>query len=79
MDSDASDQGSLVQQKVEGDRNQVIGQMLGGIVINQLTIHDQIPTAVAPPPISVAPSLTQQEQGCFIVSVEKLEGVMHFC
>lgn len=50
-----------IHQSAMGDRNQVIGQMLGGIVINQLTIHDRVPVAVALPPISVAPSLTQQE------------------
>lgn len=50
-----------LEQTTKGDRNQVIGQMLGGIVINQLTIHDRVPAAATPPPISVAPTLTQQE------------------
>ena len=57
----APDSSPTIQQDIHGDRNQVIGQMLGGIVINQLTIHDRVPAAAAPPPISVAPSLTQQE------------------
>ncbi|WP_255519357.1 hypothetical protein [Oscillatoria sp. FACHB-1407] len=35
-DSDASNQHLQMQQGVTGDRNQVIGQMLGGVVINQL-------------------------------------------
>jgi DNA polymerase III delta prime subunit len=56
----SSDLPSL-EQNVTGDRNQVIGQMLGGIVINQLTIHDRIPAAAAPPPIAVTPPLNQQE------------------
>jgi hypothetical protein len=50
-----------IHQNTMGDRNQVIGQMLGGIVINQLTIHDRVPAAAAPPPIPVTPALTQQE------------------
>jgi Cdc6-like AAA superfamily ATPase len=58
---DPRDRITQIHQNAIGDRNQVIGQMLGGIVINQLTIHDRVPTTAAPPPISVAPSLTQQE------------------
>ncbi|MBD2337377.1 NACHT domain-containing protein [Calothrix sp. FACHB-156] len=59
--ADPPDGISQIHQNVTGDRNQVIGRMLGGIVINQLTIHDRVPAAAALPPISVAPSLTQQE------------------
>lgn len=59
--ADPPDGISRIHQNVTGDRNQVIGRMLGGIVINQLTIHDRVPAAAALPPISVAPSLTQQE------------------
>lgn len=54
-----SDSPSLAQ-SVAGDRNQVIGQVLGGIVINQLTINERIPTAIVPP-TAVVPPLTQQE------------------
>lgn len=50
-----------IHQNATGDHNKVIGQVLGGIVINQLTINDRVPAAAVPPPISVAPSLTQQE------------------
>ncbi|MBD2461747.1 NACHT domain-containing protein [Oscillatoria sp. FACHB-1407] len=60
-DSDASNQHLQMQQEVTGDRNQVIGQMLGGVVINQLTIHERIPEPSLPPPISTAKPLTQQE------------------
>ncbi|NJL42082.1 MAG: NACHT domain-containing protein [Leptolyngbyaceae cyanobacterium SM1_4_3] len=56
-----SDGIAQIHQNATGDRNQVIGQMLGGIVINQLTIHDRVPFAAAPPPITVTPSLTQKE------------------
>jgi hypothetical protein len=61
IDSDASNEHLQIHQEAKGDRNQVIGQVLGGIVINQLTIHDRVPAVAAPSPISVAPSLTQQE------------------
>jgi hypothetical protein len=57
----ASDTIPQVQQDSKGDRNQVIGQVLGGIVINQLTIHDRIPSTAAPPPVSEMKLLTQQE------------------
>jgi DNA polymerase III delta prime subunit len=56
----ASDLPTL-QQDVEGNQNQVIGQVLGGIVINQLTIHERIPEPSIPSPVSVANPLTQQE------------------
>lgn len=52
---------STSHQNVEGDRNQAIGQMVGGIVINQLTIHDRVPTTAAPPLVTALPPLTQQE------------------
>jgi hypothetical protein len=50
-----------IQQDSQGDRNQVIGQVLGGIVINQLTINDRIPATAALPPVSAMKPLTQQE------------------
>ncbi|MGG6297878.1 NACHT domain-containing protein [Leptolyngbya sp. AN02str] len=59
--SPPTDDSPNIQQSVQGDRNQVIGQMLGGIVINQLTIHDRVPVVATPNSISIAPSLTQQE------------------
>ncbi|MEO1148848.1 MAG: NACHT domain-containing protein, partial [Cyanobacteria bacterium J06638_22] len=61
MDSDASDRNLHIQQDATGDRNQVTGQVSGGIVINQLTIHERVPTALAPPPVAIVPPLTQQE------------------
>jgi hypothetical protein len=48
-------------QTVAGNQNQVMGQVLGGIVINHLTIHDRVPAVAAPPPILTAPPLTQPE------------------
>lgn len=61
LPDDLPSSNTQIHQNAMGDYSQVIGQMLGGIVINQLTIHDRVPTAVAPPPISVTASLTQQE------------------
>lgn len=60
-DSDDSDGSLQIQQDVRGDRNQAIGQVLGGIVINQLTIQERVPAAVVPPIVAAAPPLTQQE------------------
>ncbi|HIK17392.1 MAG TPA: NACHT domain-containing protein [Leptolyngbyaceae cyanobacterium M33_DOE_097] len=58
---DASDPNLHIQQEIKGDRNQVIGQVTGGIVINQLTIHERIPATAEPPITSVVKPLTQQE------------------
>lgn len=52
---------TTVQQDVTGDRNQVIGQISGGIVINQLIIHERVPATTISPPVAVTPTLTQQE------------------
>jgi hypothetical protein len=46
---------------VTGDRNQVIGQVSGGVVINHLTIHERIPQPSLPLPVSATNPLTQQE------------------
>lgn len=59
--SDALDQSLPIQQDVKGDRNQVIAQVVGGVVINQLSIHEQIPEQSLPPPVSAPKSLTQKE------------------
>lgn len=52
---------NTLRQTVEGDRNQAIGQVSGGILINNLTIHDRVPSASVPPPVSEMKPLTQQE------------------
>ncbi|HEY9695833.1 MAG TPA: NACHT domain-containing protein [Trichocoleus sp.] len=52
---------SSSQQNIEGNQNQVIGQVLGGVVINQLTINDRVPATAVPSPLSVTLPLTQQE------------------
>jgi hypothetical protein len=50
-----------IQQNVNGGGNQVIAQVIGGVVINHLTINDRIPTASLPPSNIVVQNLTQQE------------------
>jgi len=60
-DFSPSDSSLEIQQAVTGDRNQTIGQVLGGIVINHLTIHERIPEQSVPPPANTANPLTQQE------------------
>ena len=58
---DDSDPKLQIQQNLKGDRNQTIGQVLGSIVINQLSILERVPAASAPPPVSGVQTLTQQE------------------
>jgi hypothetical protein len=54
-----------IQQNVEGDGNQVIGQVTEGNVFGNITgnvtIYDRVPVSSMPPQISVMPTLTQQE------------------
>jgi predicted NACHT family NTPase len=60
-----SDPSPQVQQNVEGDGNQVIGQVTGGNVFGNITgnvtIYEGVPVSSMPPPIEVLPTLTQQE------------------
>lgn len=68
-DSDASDQSLPIQQNVQGDRSQVIGQAIDSTIVNfagegqviHLTIHDRVPEQSAPPPIHEIKPLTQQD------------------
>jgi hypothetical protein len=46
---------------VKGSQNQTIGQVLGGVVVNNLTIYERVSEASLPPPIRVEQPLTQQE------------------
>jgi hypothetical protein len=50
-----------IHQDVKGYKNQTIGKVLGGVVVNNLTIYERVPETSAPPPISVEQPLTQQE------------------
>jgi NACHT domain len=58
-----------IEQNVDGDRNQTIGQAIDSTIINfagdgqviNLTINDRIPTASLPPSNIVVQNLTQQE------------------
>jgi DNA polymerase III delta prime subunit len=58
---DSSELTPAIWQDVTGNRNQLIDQVSGGIVINQLTIHERVPSAVVLPHVAAAPPLTQQE------------------
>jgi NACHT domain len=50
-----------IRQDVKGSQNQTIGQVLGGVVVNNLTIYERVSEALLPPPIRVEQPLTQQE------------------
>jgi len=58
---DSSELTPAIRQDMTGNRNQMIGQMLGGVVINHLTIHERIPEPSLPPLDSAAKPLNQQE------------------
>lgn len=67
--SNPSNDNPQIDQAVKGDHNQVIGQAIDSTIVNfagegqviSLTIHERIPEASAPPPISEMKPLTQQE------------------
>jgi predicted NACHT family NTPase len=50
-----------IQQDVQGDSNQVIGQAIDSIVIKNLTIYERVPKSSAPAAVTVIQPLTQQE------------------
>ncbi|MGB8697798.1 MAG: hypothetical protein WCD18_00130, partial [Thermosynechococcaceae cyanobacterium] len=50
-----------IQQDVTGDRNQSIGQAINSCIVQNLTIHQHVPEALAPSPVNTAQNLTQQE------------------
>jgi DNA polymerase III delta prime subunit len=60
-----SDPSPQIQQNVEGDGNQVFGQVTGsnvfGNITGDVTIYEGVPVSSMPPPISMLPTLTQQE------------------
>jgi predicted NACHT family NTPase len=58
---DDSDPKPEIQQDVTGDRNQNIGQAINSFIVQNLTIHQRVPEALAPPPVNTAQKLTQQE------------------
>jgi hypothetical protein len=72
-----SDPSPQIQQNVEGDGNQVIGQVTGGNVFGNITgnvtIYDRVPVSSMPPPISVMPTLTQQEYRQRQVLLDKVQ------
>jgi adenylate kinase family enzyme len=70
----AADPSPSIRQEIKGDHNQVIGQMLGGIVVNNLTIYERPPATAIPPPVSGAQSLTQQEYRQRQVMLNKVKG-----
>jgi hypothetical protein len=72
-----SDPSPQIQQNVEGDGNQVIGQVTGGNVFGNITsnvtIYDRVPVSSMPPPISMLPTLTQQEYRQRQVLLDKVQ------
>jgi predicted NACHT family NTPase len=77
LPSNNSDPSPQIQQNVEGDGNQVIGQVTGGNVFGNITgnvtIYDRVPVSSMPPPISVMPTLTQQEYRQRQVLLDKVQ------
>jgi GTPase SAR1 family protein len=50
-----------IMQDVDGDGNQVIGQVIGAVVTNHITINNRIPAVSLPPSNIVVETLAQQE------------------
>jgi NACHT domain len=77
LPSNNLDPSPQIQQNVEGDGNQVIGQVTGGNVFGNITgnvtIYDRIPVSSLPPPISMLPTLTQQEYRQRQVLLDKVQ------
>jgi hypothetical protein len=77
LPSNNSDPSPQIQQNVEGNGNQVIGQVTGGNVFGNITgnvtIYDHVPVSSMPPPISVMPTLTQQEYRQRQVLLDKVQ------